>query len=530
LGDSIPKPALSVSIILSLLLSFALLASFPPYGQTWLAWVGLAPLLVSLACLKPRHGFLLAYGCGIIFFSGLYAWVFDAPGYRVYHHAILALIMGLYFGLFGVIVGFVSARAGTAYALLAAPFAWVGVEYLKSNVGFLSLPFPLLGHSQYPNLSLIQFCAYTGAYGASFLLVLVNASLAALILGGLSRKSGGEARGRGLTWGAPLLLSAASLVCVGLAFAHGRLSLSEPGTGKTIRVSVIQGNIERSKKGNPKKHARYIMEKYTELTRKAAQDKPVLIVWPEAATPGFALGSRALKNEIQSLVRESDAYFVIGSAEFPKLVKEAAASAKYGNTALYFKPDGEVVGQYLKIQLIPFAEYVPYKETIPWPSFIIPANKEAFELPGKEHTLFSLDGEKFGVVICSECAFPDVFRMFAKKGANFMLNITNEGWFGATASYQKVAASVFRCVENRVSMARATNTGISCFIDPHGRILGTVETGGKKVFVEGYLTKNIPLSRERTFYTTHGEVFAYLCILVTALLVGLSFIKRRRRS
>jgi apolipoprotein N-acyltransferase len=205
---------------------------------------------------------------------------------------------------------------------------------------------------------------------------------------------------------------------------------------------------------------------------------------------------------------------------------------KSGNTALFFSPEGKILGQYLKIHLVPFGEYIPLEGIIDWPHFIVPSEKKLHEAPGKEYTLFDLKKAKFGVVICWEHVFPDLFRTFVKNGADFMLNITNEGWFGDTAApHQMLAISIFRAVENRRAIARAANTGVSCFIDPHGRIASRVQDNQKKdTFVEGYLTGEIPISDHKTFYTEHGEVFTYFCIAIASLMVAIALARGKRAS
>jgi len=301
---------------------------------------------------------------------------------------------------------------------------------------------------------------------------------------------------------------------------------------KTIRISVIQANVEQKMKNNPKKYADAIMQKHVKLTHQVAQDNAELIVWPEGATPGFVLKNMSLLNEITSLVRDKKTYFVIGSSEYPKFIKEASYDpAEFGNTALFFSPEGKVLGQYLKIRLVPFGEYIPFEKTISWPRFIVPGEKKGFEVPGKEFSLFQLDKSRFGVLICWEIVFPDLCREFVRKGANLMINITNEGWFGESAApYQMAAINVFRAVENGISMARAANTGISCFIDPFGRITGRVQNSGKDIFIEGYLTQEMLVAEKNTFYTRHGDLFAYFVLLVSVLVVGASFVSRKRHD
>jgi len=324
-----------------------------------------------------------------------------------------------------------------------------------------------------------------------------------------------------------LVLLTATLLAVVLFYGHSVLPQG-PMSGKSIVVSVVQGNIDREKKGDARKHATFIMQKYAELSERASLDRPELIVWPEAATPGLVLKNLHILNQMVTITRRANTHFLIGSSEYPKFTTEKLDPGKIGNTALFFSPEGKTLGQYLKIRLIPFAEYIPYLGVVPWPEFIVPENKKIPEVPGREYTLFDLHGTKFGAVICSECAFPDLFRRFVNKGAAFMVNITNEGWFGETALHQKVAASVFRAVENRVCLARATNTGISCFIDPYGRITGRVQKDGRDTVVEGYLTRPVYLCHERTFYTRHGDLFAYLCLLVSAVMIGVSLWGEKR--
>jgi len=497
-----------------------------------LAWVGLVPLMVAISGRSSGLGFLLSYICGIIFFAGVFTWIFDVAGYKIWHHAVLGVFFGLYFGFFGWAFNFISKRLGIIYGYFAAPFFWVCLEYLRSNLSFMALPLPLLAHSQYQFPVIIQIASLTGAYGISFLVVSVNAALSAMFFASV-RSTGINAKKRpthsllSKRGKIAIMLSTASVVA--FVLLYGKLNLSEPHTGKMIKVSVVQGNIDRQKKLNPRRHKKFIMQRYADLTKKASKDGAALIVWPEAATPGFVLKKLPLMKKTVSLIRETKTHFIIGSSEYPKFIKERFDPKKYGNTAIFFSPEGKVLGQYLKIKLTPFGEFIPYDEIIPWPKFIVPEGKKSFELPGEDHTIFELNGAKFGVIICWESHFPGLFRAFVKKGANFMLNITNEGWFGEAGLYQKMVTSVFRAVENRVSIARAANTGVSCFIDPYGRITGRVQNNGKDILVEGYLTQNIPLSHERTFYTSYGDVFVYLSIIMMGLIIVLSIFRSKKR-
>lgn len=521
----------SWAVGLPVISAFLVALSLPIYDIAWIGWICLVPLLLVIARGGGiRVAFFLSYLCGIIFCAIVYNWIFEAPGYEIIHHAILALYLGSYVGLFGLLFSWLAGRLGLGAAFCAGPFIWVCTEYIRSNLSFLALPFPILGHSQHSRLALIQFVSVTGAYGVSFLIVSVNACIAMVLLRITGRHIGFGANlvspsGRTVA----LVVTATGLLLAGVLL-YGQLILAEKPHFKQMRITVIQGNIDREKKLDTRKNADFIMQRYVDLTRRAAKEGAKLIIWPEAATPGLLLKNRALHQRMATLVKEVNTHMVVGSSEHAKFAKDAGEAAKTGNTALFFSPQGKVLGQYFKIRLIPFGEYIPYEEHFPWPEFIVPKESRSYDLPGKEVTLFDLDETRFGVVICSEGAFPNLYRQFVKRGANLMLNITNEGWFGPAALYQKAAASVFRAVENRSSLARATNTGISCFIDPYGRILGRVNRDGREVSIAGSMTRDVPISDTQTLYTRYGDAFVASCCVIVSLFISAGLFGGKNRA
>ena len=512
--------------VLAPILSGGLLVlAYPRYDIAWLGWVGLVPLLIAITYKKPGYAFLMSFLCGLVFFAGVFDWIREVRGYQIIHHAVLGLYLGPMFGVFGLIYSFISRRRGATPALVAAPFIWVSIEYLRSNISFLSLPMALLAHSQSHYVHLIQFASFTGAYGIGFLMILVNATIAAIILAFFTENMWLKlSEFKFPSRRAAITLTLASLILVIAALIYGQSVLSQTINGKEIKVSVLQGNIAQNQKWD-RKYASYIMQTYTDLTRQAFEDKPDLIVWPEASTPGLVLKNRRLHKQIVSMIRQNSAYFIIGSSEYPKFAKQAYEKGTYGNAALFFSPNGKYLGQYLKIRLVPFTECLPHKEIIPWPDFIVPDKDANFPIPGKEFKLFEMNGAKFGTLICWETLHPDLFRQFVKDGANFIVNITNEARYGETkASYQIAAMNVFRAVESRVPVVRAANTGISCFIDSYGRITGRVHNNDRHIFVRGYLTKNIQTTKEKTFYTAYGDVFAYMSLIIAILWIAYSFL------
>ena len=521
------------SIFASLLSAALLVLAFPPYDFSWLVWIALVPLLISGNGKNSIFSFLLWFLCGVAFFTGVFLWIFEVRGYRFHHHFFIGLYLGPLFGLFGLALSLIRKRLGIMWAYLAAPFLWTSLEYVRANLFFLSLPWAFLAHSQYQNLALIQIASISGAYGVSFLIVMVNAATAFLLLSLVHRFETSISRGRLLVSGGEVgFVAGAAALMIIITLSYGYLTLSDPLVGKELKTTVIQGNINRTMKASPARHAEFIMAKYTSLTRSARADGADLIVWPEASTPGFVLTNLQLRSDILSLVRETKSYFVVGSSEYAKFMNVGGRKGRgTGNTALFISPEGRVLGQYLKIHLVPFGEHVPLEGKVPWPGFIVPEGKKSFEIPGKEYTLFEIKGARFGVVICWEIVFPELFREFVKRGADFMLNLTNEGWFGETAApYQMLSMSVFRSVENRISMARAANTGISCFIDPAGRVTGRVQKNGKDIFVDGYLTQGISLSPKQTLYTAYGDVFAYAVFGIAAGFVALAILPSKSVS
>jgi len=513
-----------VLYILASLLSGALLAlAFPDYNVSWLAWISLVPLLVGLSGKKPHFGFFLSFICGLFFFPGIGNWLFQVYGYRFLHHVIWSTYLAVYFGLFGLAFSFVSKRWGVVPSLIVSPFLWVSLEYIRSNMGFMAFPWGLLSHSQHQYPAIIQIASLTGNYGVSFLIVWVNAVVAAVIFlyarPFLSKYS--------LKHASILIVIGVALITSALLYGHG--VVSKPLIGNEIKVSVVQGNIGQKKKWDPK-YANSIMQTYADLTREASRDQPDLIVWPEAATPRAITMDMQLYGQVKDIGAKAGAYLLLGSTHQDKIREKGQSRFKYANSAFLISHDGkEKDKKYDKIRLLPFGEYLPFKGIVPWSYIRIP--DPGSYTSGQEFTLFECPGYRFGVTICWETIFPDLVRGFVNRGAQFLVNITNEAWFGKSAApYQFLSMNVFRAVENRVYVVRCANTGVSCFIDPCGRIIDRVkDQAGQDIFVQGVLTKTILAMDSKTIYTRYGDWFAWLCILVSAVAVILTCFKRGTR-
>jgi len=488
--------------------------TFPPFELSFLAWFALVPLLVIISGKSIKYGFFLALICGGVFFLGIFNWILEVPKYTHIHHAILALYLGSYYGVFGVAFCLIAGRLSVTLGLLAAPFIWVSLEYVRSNMSFMALPWGLLAHSQYQHPAVIQIASFTGAYGITFLIVLVNSALAVLTMSASYRFSRGKfPRFQPLSQRLGKALILAGAVCVTLSLVYGYKTIASPIKGKAIKVSVVQGNILQKRKWD-EKYAPLIMKTYAGLTEEAAKDNPDLIVWPETATPRSINKDRGIYREVRRIACKTSTYLLIGSSLRQKFrTQEPGPNIKYFNSAFLIDPERGIPWKqrYHKIRLFPFGEYLPYKDTFPWASIKVP--KVGGYLPGKESTVFEHPDFRFGVTICWENIFSDLFRQFVKRGAQFMVNITNEAWFGKTAApYQFVSMSVFRAVENRVFVVRCANTGISCFIDTCGRIFDRLkDKNGVDIFIQGVLTAPVIPLTSGSFYTRYGDWLAWLC-------------------
>jgi apolipoprotein N-acyltransferase len=523
-----------IDILFAIFSALLLVFSFPQLNIAFFAWFGLVPLFLAIEGKSLKYSFLLSSICGYLFFAGIFHWILEVPKFTLLHHSILGLYLGSYVGLFGVVFTLLCRRRGFVYALFAAPFVWVAVEYVRSNLSFMALPWGLLSDTQYENPLMIQIASVTGAEGVTFLIVAVNCALAAIVhplFWHLKRQQAGDYKALSTRARTVLLILAAGLAAATAVFGHMTISNAHTASPQGIKVAVVQGNIEIGKKWDPR-GAESIVQTYVELSERAAEEEPVLIVWPESATPRDISRDMKLYRTVVDIVAGRGTYLLLGSSEQQKFRAPVPKKRKHKNSAFLIDPKlGMSKGQrYDKIRLLPFGEYLPYKETIPWHIIHIPDVDDY--IPGNRFTVFRLPACQFGVTICWENIFPDLVRQFVKRGAQFIVNITNEAWFGNTAApYQFVSMSVFRAVENRVFVIRCANTGVSCFIDPWGRITSRVkDDNGKDIFVSGVASEQIFPLQSQTFYTEYGDWLAKLSCVCSIGLLLVAFLRRARKS
>jgi apolipoprotein N-acyltransferase len=497
-------------------LSGVLLAlSFPKFGHAFVAWFALLPLLLALRGVAPSRGFRLGYLAGFVAGLGILYWtalVVVQYGDVARPLALLAMVLlcmavALFPALFGWLVARWLAAFGPA-ALLLAPVAWVATEMLRSHALY-RFAWCLLGYSQQENVSLIQIASYTAVYGVSFL---VASPAAAIAYGAASR-----AAGRGTV----ALLGCAGLV--GLVWLHGERVLSSPAaTGPTVRVGLVQANISQDEKWDPKR-ADANVQAHLSLTRTAAEFGARFVVWPESALPFLFDRNPELAQGLRSLASSRQLYVLFGNDD----VEESARGPRVWVGAKMLGPDGELALRYHKMRLVPFGEYVPLQPLVTLGgTFAARLVSRAGEFtPGTQYSVGSLDGHRVSVFICYEAIFPDLVREFRARGAELLVNVTNDAWYGTTsAPYQHFAMAVFRAVENGVWLVRAANTGITAVVDARGRVVERTA-----LFERTLLVRDVPMLAGGTFYSRHGDVFGWSCLALAALLALASPGRRRNR-
>ncbi|MEE9200909.1 MAG: apolipoprotein N-acyltransferase, partial [Candidatus Brocadiales bacterium] len=475
-------------VIAVVLTVFLLSLSYPDPDMGHFAWIALVPWFV-LICSRQSPPIPASFLIGIIFFVYNSSWL----GHATYAGWLgLSLYQALYFVAFAAVCNLLYRSLG-APLFLFAPFLWVTQEYLRCIV-LTGFPWFFLAHTQYSYLTIIQISDITGAYGVSFMVVLVNACFTEGILRWLRGK-------------APHMPVTLAFVFALIPLSYGMFRLASLPISEGPRLSIIQGNIPLSIKMDRRFEQRKAnLNKYLSLSRTVDSATTDLVVWPETMAPGLLnIDPRMFGRKIDKLSQTSLArlakdlhtHVLVGAISLDPVAARNRVKIFY-NSALLYNPEGQLTERYDKIHLVPFGEYTPLKEFFPFLRKMVPYQTGL--TPGRDWHLFGIkahDGKesRFATLICYEDTFPQIARRFKQLGADFMLNITNDAWFKDSAELdQHLAIMVFRAVENRVGLARAANTGISAFVAPTGDIYTLLHNDGKRREIEGVLEANILLS------------------------------------
>jgi apolipoprotein N-acyltransferase len=315
-------------------------------------------------------------------------------------------------------------------------------------------------------------------------------------------------------------VSAVALACARLGGRGPEAGDQGERARRPLVVGLVQGNVPQDVKLDPA-FVVGSLQRHVALTADAAERKPDLVVWPEAATTFFFQDGEALSRAIREASDRAGAPIFFGSSAYEPGGGGPARALRYYNSAFLVRPDGRRDGRYDKIHLVPFGEYVPFRRLLPFLSRVATGIASGDFTPGDQPVIFRIDGRRFGALICYEGIFPGLSRDLVNRGADLLVNITNDAWFGRSgAPGQHLQMAVFRAVEERAGLARAANTGISALIQPTGEI--TARTG---LFTMTQITGPVAPKLFRTFYARHGDVFAWACAALAA--AGLAVAGRR---
>jgi len=503
---------------------------FPLPGLSVLSWIAFAPLIVALLRARPAgvlqidgsanlqaatpgQAFLLAYVSGILWYAGTCYWIYNTMHQYGGLSAPLALLavflfclyLGLYHGLFGLLLSLsVGPGRDNRLALATAPFLWVAVELARTRItGF---PWNLLGTAQVDNISLSRITTWTGVYGISFEIMLVNVAVAAAFL--VPQKKRNALLIASLT--AAAVLQAGSLVdAPALSTNHSALLVQE---NLPVDANWTRDTFEST------------LRELTDLSVKAAtsssspahgpaqdqnRDKVDLIVWPESPAPFFT-SDPLFRDPVSQMARDTRSWVVTGAIGNSPAAQNGKSASAVFNSAALISPTGEWTAHYDKVHLVPFGEYLPFPRLF---AFAGGLTKEVGEFKaGTSRAPLDAGRTRLGVFICYESVFPGEVRQFADQGAQVLVNLSNDGWYGDSGAYaQHLNQTRMRAIENDRWLLSATNTGVTASIDPYGRIVARLPRKERDALVAPYALTSVT-----TFYTRYGDWFAWLCAIILA--------------
>ena len=504
----------------------ALAAAFPKIDLNLLAWVAFIPLMYAIEGESLRRVFGLAWLQGLVCYIASIYWIaltlhnFTSlpTDVAIAPMLLLAAIMAAFAAIAFWAAYYTAARLRLPI-VITLPVAWTALEWVRTffPIGF---PWNLLGYTAYRNLELIQFAEFTGVYGVSALIIFANSVVYVIAFHLYSRRTQAISLGT-LT------------VLMLLAFLFGRWRIAgldaAPSDG-SLKIAMVQGNIPQSLKWDPK-FLDTSFDVYLDQSRSAARRGADLVVWPEAAAafffqpddhyPAAFADDAAYRLRLLALAAQIGDPILFGA---PAL---GVANGRLGfyNRAYLVSDNGQVVAWYDKIQLVPFGEYVPLRSLFGYfVNRVVTGFGDMFA--GTKQTVFAVKGAKLGVLICYESIFPNLARSVVNDGAEILVNITNDAWYGeSSAPYQLLAMAAMRAIETKVPMVRVANTGISAVIEPTGEI-----SARTPLFKRGTETERLYWRPMRTVYTEVGDVFAETCFVLTLAGLLAATLRPRRRA
>jgi apolipoprotein N-acyltransferase len=510
-------------------------ACFPPFDQSWLCWIALTPLIAAVwfSGRNSRRRWLrnlaLGYVAGVVFFTATFSW-FGSLGvlYENFWLRGLSLLLSIYLGLnfafWSWFIGLIAPRDflgswRNLHTAFLAAVAWVAHEWVRGWL-FSGFGWNGLGVALHGNWLLIQIAEFSGVIGLSFVIAFAN-----IIAVTTPLRLFREAQTRQVKPHFDFTLTLAGIV--GL-LAFGFYSAQNRPPAKALRVAAVQADIPQSEKFEPQFSAQ-IFQRFAQLSEIALRSSPPpeLLVWPETSLPDPVRDPNTESSDfVARFAALSKTDLLLGTLD--------VENRRAYNAAVLLSGATQEVQIYRKLHLVPFGEYIPLRHS--FPLFAAVAGKWVpgdFD-PGTDHTVFRLPNSDVRVapLICFEDTIGDLARQFVLRGANLLVDVTNDAWFLRSAgSRQHLANAIFRCIETRRPMVRAANTGVTCFVNEFGRVTQMLQDESGSTFTEGVLTgeTKVPTEGELTFYARHGELFAKLCAGITLIAIVVMILVRWRR-
>lgn len=536
-----PNLKQSSRLICAFLAGILFAVAFPKFNLPWFAW--LAPGIVLWLSHRPTgkgvflHGFISGLGCWLVMFYWLLLIPFHFYGFIAFlgQGAVGAAYMGLWCWLCWWLWPARNRadaaladqwRALSAAQRLAWPLgcavAWVATEMTLIRVvtGFPGY----LGASQFRWLELIQICDGTGIYGVSFLMVWLSVSGFCAGLGALA------ARNQPGKWLLPVLPPLLALIGV---LAYGREALAGGDEGvRHYKIALVQPAIPQQTIWDPNEKTNRF-NKLIEMSQAALEQKPDLLVWPETALPEMITRNQFTQDAIVRLLHPYKTWMLFGASDYETHPGVHGTNVtEWFNGAFLINPAGEMVGRYHKRHLVPFGEFMPGAHWFPWLARFRAAGA-GLTPGGRPGLLHATDPTaNFSALICYEDLFPHEVREGQDEAADFLVNITNDGWFGdSAAQWLHLVNALFRSVELHLPLVRCCNNGITCWIDARGGLHEVYFPGSSNEYQSGYKIIDIPLASSQphyrpTFYRLNGDVFGWSCVILTLGGVLFQFGKR----
>lgn len=558
-----------VAAIAGLLLACA----FPNPGIAGFAWIAPAAILAVTLGTSGRQSFRIGYVAGLAHYLASLYWLLCIPvrGFPILGWIALSAFLALFTGTWTWLAsrfisplpangisariessettetGFRSGLRALAVkhwierftSAIACAALWVGLEMIIARI-FGGFPWNLLGASQYKIIPLIQIASLIGVYGVSFLLVWTSVSLlnaACVIIDSPQSR---------YAWMREML-APIFVVTLCLAFGFHRVRDESIPAG-TLRVTMVQPSIPQTMIWD-RDDDMVRFQRLLQLSEQALTNQTDLMIWPEAAIPRLLRYEREILEPVTGLARSNRIWMIVGSDDAePRRDTPDPEDAEYYNASFLISPDGQLVNRYRKRSLVMFGEYIPLERWLPFIKWFTPVTGSF--TPGDKAVPFVMNyagsesnpAEEPGrtartsVLICFEDNFPHLVREYVEPDTDFLVNITNNGWFGESAAqWQHAANSIFRAIETGVPLIRCSNNGLTCWVDARGRLREVLRDADNRVYGAGFLTIEIPMKTENDFrrttpYQRAGDWFGWSCTALTALRITGALLRNRSKS